>query len=34
MSSEADMDFKKEHLKLSAEEMSQIAEALRKEFEA
>ena len=32
MNSEADMDFKKEHLKLSPEEMAAIAEAIKKEL--
>jgi hypothetical protein len=33
MNSEADMDFKKEHLKLEAEEMQALAEAIAHEVE-
>ena len=32
MQQEGDMDFKKEHLKLSAEEMKEICEAIAKNF--
>lgn len=32
MNTEADMDFRKEHLKLSPEEMERIAASIRREF--
>ena len=32
LTSEGDMDFRKEHLKLSADEMAEIAESIRREF--